>query len=221
MAPANGTEILANSSYPVAAVVGTLFSGLPVGPDYVYVYHIDWKFLNVFGSLGKVDVAYTLYNRKYEWRGWSTRPAPSIWFYPTNPLVAMTWDGMQIGSVKTGNTVLTEGSFKVPAVPMGPPRYIRYMATGTPSSTMLSNLASSCSRARSAAGKPSTSRSGATRTTSRFGSGARRARRRCRSRRSRRAASAARTLMSRCQCQPGRQTERPRCRAMGVMATCR
>jgi hypothetical protein len=44
----------------------------------------------------------------------------TLQYFPTNTLVPITWDGKQIGSAWIGSGSFSDGSFKVPAAPMGP-----------------------------------------------------------------------------------------------------
>jgi hypothetical protein len=139
----NSVEVPLNFNYPVAAPVITSFSYLPVGPDYVIAYHIDWQRAVDSVSLGSVDVAYSLYHRELDGKVLSNASvcgglrSPSVvtntstgtvnsttsftlQYFPTKTVVPILWDGKQIGSILTGPTSFTDGSFVVPAAPTGP-----------------------------------------------------------------------------------------------------
>jgi hypothetical protein len=142
IAQGNSVDVYVNIDLPVAVPVATLFSNLPIGPDYVLAYHIDWRTSNQTGSLGTVDVAYSLYHREYNgttlanssvcgrlrstFVGVNTSAGVvgsycyfTLEFYPLHMSVPITWDGKVIGSVMTGSSSFTDGSFKVPASTLG------------------------------------------------------------------------------------------------------
>jgi hypothetical protein len=144
VAQGNGVSVDANPTYPVTASVYTVFDSLPVGPDYVFAYHITWYALNNIGILGTADVAYSLYHREYNGATLAdasvcgklrsplvaanpmtgtvnTTCSFTLEFYPRSVSVPITWDGNVIGSVLTSSTdSFSDGSFKIPASPMGP-----------------------------------------------------------------------------------------------------
>jgi hypothetical protein len=93
--------------------------------------------------LGSVDVANTIYHRTIDGNelpngsvcgglkspsvvsntttGTVNSVTPlTLQYFPTKTVVPITWDDKQIGSVTTGPTSFTNGSFVVPAAPMGP-----------------------------------------------------------------------------------------------------
>jgi hypothetical protein len=136
-------QIPLNSNNPVAVPIITSFLSLPIGPDYVYAFHIEWQRAADSVFLGSVDVANTIYHRTIDGNelpngsvcgglkspsvvsntttGTVNSVTPlTLQYFPTKTVVPITWDGKQIGSVTTGPTSFTNGSFVVPAAPMGP-----------------------------------------------------------------------------------------------------
>jgi hypothetical protein len=127
---------------PVFAATIPLPFNEPIGPDYVFAYHIIWYAADNVSPLGTADVAYTRYQRTYNGTALSNssicgglRPpivsvntstgivgstlAYTVEFYPLSVPVSITWDGKTIGTVGTNATSFTDGSFKVPASTLG------------------------------------------------------------------------------------------------------
>jgi hypothetical protein len=139
----SSVEVPLNFNYPVGAPISEPFSYLPIGPDYVLVYHIEWRRAIDSALLGSVDAALTVYHREIDGKVLSNASVcgglksssvvPSattgsvnsttgftLQYFPTKTVVPITWDGKQIGSILTGSGSFTDGSFIVPAAPMGP-----------------------------------------------------------------------------------------------------
>jgi hypothetical protein len=137
-------SVTVNNVFPVYVSLLPGFN-LPVGPDYVYVYQIDWYAANGGPYKGTAWVAYSLYQRWIDGsaktfsdasicgRLWSPSVTPSatsgivgsklnftIQRYPLNVNVPITWDGKTIGSVITDSYATGVGSMQIPAAPMGP-----------------------------------------------------------------------------------------------------